>query len=272
MPTLPKIIALGTGTADTVKYAKTAFFIQDEAINLLIDTGGGSEILARLDHCGIALNEIQHVFITHKHIDHIFGIFWILRFRGAAIHSSKAPNLTIYASEENIGLIKQVSGLFLKKKVLELFDTKIMFIAVNESSTALLDGGWAVKFFDIQSEKENQLGCHITFPHGKTMAFIGDEPYRDAIFPFCENVDYLFHDAYCLKQDREAFAPHKISHSTAQEAAANAQRVKAKNLILFHTEDKATFGKRKALYTEEARKEYSGNIFVPDDGDIIEIK
>lgn len=271
MPTLPKIIALGTGTADTIKYTKTAFFIQDEMTNLLIDTGGGSEILAQLDHCGIALNEIQHIFITHKHIDHIFGIFWILRFRGAAIHSGKAPSLTVYASAENIILIKQVSVFFLKKKVLDLFDTKILFIAVDENSELMLKD-WAIRFFDIRSDKETQWGCHITFPHTKTLTFIGDEPYHDALLRFCENVDYLFHDAYCLERDREIFAPHDISHSTVKEAAVNAQKVKAKNLILFHTEDKATFEKRKALYTEEARKEYSGNIFVPDDGDIIEIK
>ena len=271
MSVLPKIIALGTGTADTAKYAKTSFFIQDEKTNFLIDTGGGSEILGQLDQCGIALNDIQHIFVTHKHIDHIFGIFWILRFRGAAIHVGKAPSLIIYASKENIVLIKQVSGLFLKKKVLDLFDTKILFATVHENDESMLND-WAVKFFDIRSDKEPQWGCRITLPHGKTMAFIGDEPYRDAILRFCENIDYFFHDAYCLERDREIFAPHEISHSTVTEAAINAQKVKAKNLILFHTEDKSTFGKRKELYTEEARKEYSGNIFVPDDGDVIEIK
>ena len=108
------ILALGTGAADSTKYYQTSFLLQDSDTNLLIDTGGGSGILAQLDRFGVPLADIQNIFITHKHIDHIFGLFWILRFRGAALHAGKAPNLTIYATRENIALIKQISAIFLK--------------------------------------------------------------------------------------------------------------------------------------------------------------
>lgn len=37
-----------------------------------------------------------------------------------------------------------------------------------------------------------------------------------------------------------------------------------KNLLLYHTEDK-NIAWRKALYLEEGRKYYSGNLYVPDD-------
>ncbi len=266
----PTITALGTGIADSTKYFQTAFFIQDTSTNLLIDTGGGSGILAQLDTFNIPLNSIQNIFITHKHIDHIFGIFWILRFRGANIASGKAPTLTIYASSENIALIKQVSMLFLKEKVTSLFDTNIQFIAVDTNKNAQLND-WNIQFFNIQSTKETQYGCTITFSDSKKLAFIGDEPYTDKISAYCQDVDYLFHDAYCLEKDRSIFTPHEISHSTAKEAGANAKKVNAKNLILFHTEDKATFGKRKELYTEEAQIEFPGTVYVPDDGEVIEI-
>src|SRR3989344_5129571 len=239
---LTNIIALGTGAADSTKYYQTAFLIQDANTNLLIDTGGGSGILAQMDRFGVELNDIQNIFITHKHIDHIFGIFWILRFRGANIHSGKAENLTIYASQANIALIKQVSALFLKEKVLALFDTKILFIAVEETPEATIND-WSLRFFDIQSKKEEQWGCAITFPNNKKLAFIGDEPYTDTIAPYCNDVDYLFHDAYCLEKDRELFRPQEISHSTVQDAAKNSQQTGAQHLILFHTADTVTFGK-----------------------------
>lgn len=264
------ITALGTGAADSVKYFQTAFFIKDDQTNLLIDTGGGSGILAQMDRYNIDLNEIQNIFITHKHIDHIFGIFWILRFRGANIHSGTADKLTIYASAANIALIKQVSALFLKEKVLALFDSKILFIPVNETAKTTTSD-WNLHFFDIQSKKEEQWGCAITLANDKKIVFIGDEPHTKAITPYCLNADYFFHDAYCLERDRELFHPEEISHSTAKDAAMNAESVGAKNLILFHTEDVATFGKRKELYSAEAKQHYSGNVFIPDDGDVIEI-
>lgn len=267
----PTITALGTGVADSVKYFQTSFFIKNDQTNILIDTGGGSGILAQLDRFNIALNDIQNIFITHKHIDHIFGVFWILRFRGANIHSGKAPNLTIYASANNIALIKEVSAMFLKEKVTALFDSKILFIPVNDTPDTTLND-WNIQFFDVQSKKEEQWGCAVTFPNTKKLAFIGDEPYTQAIASNCMNADYFFHDAYCLEKDRRTFTPHEISHSTTKEAGVNAQKVQAKNLIIFHTEDKATFGNRKALYTAEASTEFSGNVFVPDDGEVIEIK
>ena len=43
-----------------------------------------------------------------------------------------------------------------------------------------------------------------------------------------------------------------------------------KNLVLWHTED-GTYGKRRELYTNEAGNYYHGNIWVPDDGDLIEL-
>ena len=266
----PTITALGTGTADSTKYFHTSFYIQDSDTNLLIDTGGGSSILGQLDKSNISLNNIQNIFITHKHIDHIFGIFWILRFRGAAIHDNKAPDLTIYASAKNITLIKQVSALFLKEKVLALFDSKIRFIPIDNALDTKLND-WVIQFFNIQSKKEEQFGCKITLPTQQTISFIGDEPYADAILPFGGEVDYLFHDAYCVEQDRGLFHPEEIFHSTVKEAAKNAEKLKASNLILFHTEDIKTFGNRKELYTQEARKEFSGNVFVPNDGDVIEV-
>jgi ribonuclease Z len=266
----PQITALGTGAADATKYFQTSFYIHDESTNLLIDTGGGSGILSQMEKTGVQLNSVMNIFITHKHIDHIFGLFWILRFRGAAIAKGEAPDLTIYTSTENIALIKQVSKMFLKEKVTSLFDSKILFIAVDDQSEIVLHD-WRIQFFDIQSKKETQYGCKITFKDNTTMSFIGDEPYTNAITPYCENVDYLFHDAYCLEKDRELFHPESISHSTAQEAGIRAQKLGAKNLILFHTEDSSTFGNRKELYTKEAQKEFSGNVYVPEDLENIDI-
>lgn len=264
------ITALGTGAADSTKYYQTSFFFQDEKDNVLVDTGGGSGILAQLDRFGIGLNDIQNIFITHKHIDHIFGIFWILRMRGAAIAAHTAPELTIYTSRKNIALIEDVSKQFLKQRVLSLLNTNIHFVAIDEQRDIKMSD-WGIHFFDIQSSKEEQWGCNMVLPNDTTLSFIGDEPFTDKLLSYCLQTDYLFHDAYCLEQDRNIFHPEEIPHSTVREAAKNAHQVGAKNLILFHTEDRATFGKRKELYTQEAAQEYSGNIFVPNDGDLIEI-
>ena len=43
-----------------------------------------------------------------------------------------------------------------------------------------------------------------------------------------------------------------------------------KNLLLYHTEDK-TLSSRKEKYTAEAKKNFNGNVYVPDDLDVLDL-
>ena len=49
-----------------------------------------------------------------------------------------------------------------------------------------------------------------------------------------------------------------------------AEQLGVKNLILYHTEDK-NIARRKQLYTEEGRKYFHGNLYVPEDLEKIEL-
>ena len=47
-------------------------------------------------------------------------------------------------------------------------------------------------------------------------------------------------------------------------------KLRIKNVIIYHTEEKHG-EKRKELYIKETKKYYSGNIYVPNDLEIIDI-
>ena len=49
-----------------------------------------------------------------------------------------------------------------------------------------------------------------------------------------------------------------------------AESLNVQNLVLYHTEDK-NISDRKKLYTEEGRKYFSSNLYVPDDLETISI-
>ncbi|SJU61627.1 ribonuclease Z [Clostridioides difficile] len=87
---------------------------------------------------------------------------------------------------------------------------------------------------------------------------------------FCEDVDYLFHEAFCLYSQKELFKPYEKHHATVKDACNNAKILAVKNIILYHTEDKDLLH-RKELYIKEGSKEFNGNIFVPDDLEIIDL-
>ena len=54
------------------------------------------------------------------------------------------------------------------------------------------------------------------------------------------------------------------------DAAKLAAELGVKHLVLWHTEDKH-YKERKALYSAEARESYAGDLYVPDDLDVIEL-
>lgn len=264
------ITFLGTGAADATKYYHSCFYVRDEKTGLLVDTGGGGGILAQLEKASIPLEDIRFLFITHKHMDHLLGVFWILRFLGSKISKGTAEGLTIFAPEKVIKAIRDVSPIFLKEKITGLYDEKIQFKSINDGKEFSL-GEWTIKPFDLQSKKEEQFGFRLTFKDGVSVVCLGDEPYKDTLLEQCKGADYFIHDAFCLERDRERFSPHEIHHATVKGAAEAGERAGAKNLVLVHTEDKATFGIRKELYTKESKKYFNGAVFVPNDLEVLEI-
>lgn len=266
-----KIIFLGTGSAETTKYFNSCFYIKEDDEGLLVDTGGGNQILSYLEKSNIRLGQLKYIFITHKHIDHLMGIFWILRFLGSKISKGEAQDLVIFCSKELSDVIQQISFKLLKKKVTDLFGKKIFFETIqNDKQISIYD--WKIKCFNIQSSKDEQYGFRLEFSDGKTFVNLGDESFNEAITQYAINADYILHDAFCLEEDQSIFNPHHINHATVKDAANNANKLRSKNLILFHTEDIKTFGKRKEVYTKEAKKYFSGKIFIPDDLEVISLK
>ncbi|MCI7041359.1 MAG: hypothetical protein MR992_04385 [Lachnospiraceae bacterium] len=81
---------------------------------------------------------------------------------------------------------------------------------------------------------------------------------------YAANSDYLLCEAFCLYEDREVFKPYEKHHITALDAGRLADELSVKNLVLYHTED-SSLSTRKQRYGEEAEKNFSGKVYVPDD-------
>lgn len=71
---MEKIIVLGTGTASVLNNFNTCFILEDSNKDyILVDTGGGNRILKQLKSANVELSKIHNIFISHKHIDHLYG-------------------------------------------------------------------------------------------------------------------------------------------------------------------------------------------------------
>ena len=141
-------------------------------------------------------------------------------------------------------------------------------VPVHDGETRkILD--YDVTFFDIHSTKAKQYGFTTVLKNGQKLTCAGDEPYNSECESYVAGSKWLLHEAFCLYEDRERFKPYEKHHSTVKDACELADKMEIGNLILWHTEDK-TIQTRKERYLQEGHSCYQGNLFVPDDGEIID--
>ena len=73
------ITMLGTGNAMVTECYNTCFVLEDGDKHLLVDGGGGNTLLRQLKQAGFDWKDMREIFVTHKHVDHIMGVVWMIR-------------------------------------------------------------------------------------------------------------------------------------------------------------------------------------------------
>ncbi len=195
----------------------------------LLDCGEGTQL--RLRQLGISMASIEHVFITHLHGDHVFGLPGML----STMHllNRKSP-LYIHAPA---GLEKMMAFYFdflgerepsfpvihVKVEadglapVLDTDTTDVYAFPLNHSVPAY---GYLFREKPVRK----------SYP--RSVAYCTDTAPRTEIPSWIKGVDLLFHEATFLEHDAEAAA--KYLHSTARQAAQTALDAGAGQLLLGH--------------------------------------
>lgn len=277
-----KLTMLGTGNAMVTNCYNTCFAFEEDGRCFLVDAGGGNTILRRLREAGIDWKQTRDIFVTHKHIDHILGIVWMMRiFCQNMKRGSCNGEARIYAHREVVEILQNLAATLLQKnqadyiRLQTLPERKAGNEAAFQAETCLRliiveDGemtqilGHPVTFFDIHSTKAKQFGFTLEFAPKRRLTCCGDEPYNEAEYLYAKDSEWLLHEAFCLYEQADVFHPYEKHHSTAKDAALLAEQLGVKHLLLYHTEDK-NLARRRELYTAEARQQFQGEVHVPED-------
>lgn len=261
---------LGTGNAMVTKCYNTCFTISCGNHHFLVDAGGGNGILAQLEKTGISFNQIDGMFITHGHTDHILGALWVIRKMAMLTSAGKRTvPFDIYCHDEVADMLMTFCKLTLKKKLMDEIGSHIIITTVTDG-TSLKASNYDFTFFDIHSTKKKQFGFKAILPDGQSLVCLGDEPYNSSNRQYVENADWLLSEAFCLYADRDTFKPYEKNHSTALDAGKIAEELHIKNLVLYHTED-SDLANRKSRYTAEGKSVFSGKVYVPNDLETIRL-
>lgn len=128
-----KLTILGTGCASVTDCYNTCFVLSDNGQNFMVDGGGGNTIFKQLKSAGINWKSIRHIFITHKHMDHLFGIMWFVRMICQHINrNTYEGEAYIYGHDEVIKIIRDIANLLLLKRELDLIGDKLHLVTVED--------------------------------------------------------------------------------------------------------------------------------------------
>lgn len=259
-----KLTILGTGNATVTECYNTCFVMSEGNEHFLVDGGGGNTILRQLKQVNIDWKEVKDIFVTHKHLDHITGVLWMIRMICQTMNRGQYEGeARIYAHKEVIELLHTMAKMLLSEKETRFIGERLHFIEVTDKEERNIIGH-NVKFFDIHSTKAKQYGFSFFLNETEKLTCCGDEPYNESEKDYVMGSKWLLHEAFCLYAQADVFKPYEKHHSTVKDACMLADQMNIENLILYHTEDK-NIANRKALYHAEGKEFYARNLFIPDD-------
>lgn len=296
---------LGCGSAlPTMKRNPTSQLVYVQERQLLLDCGEGTQL--QLRKYKLKFHKINHIFISHLHGDHYFGLMGLLSSFSLLGRKSM---MSIYAPKQ----LNEILKLHFKKGKNEL-DFKINFIELNTQKEELIldDGVIEVRSFPVVhrikccgfSIKEKIKQCNIKKsaiekynisieqivnikqgadfiykgkiilnkeltenpPKARKYSYCADTKYSESIIPYIENSDLLYHEATFLENMRDR--AKATYHSTAIDAAKIARKAEVKKLLLGHYSARY---KDLSEFENEAKPIFS-NVVTVKDGDVFRIE
>jgi len=227
-----EVLILGTGSATPAygRHPSSQVVNFNEAL-FLVDCGEGTQ--TQLSRFGIRMNRLSHVFISHLHGDHYFGLPGLL----ASMHlNGRTNDLHVYGPPglgEILDLQFRHAGTALQ--------FHLVFHPTHPGAAEILLEAprLRVTSFPLHHRvpctgfRFDETVRASKHPATRSYAYCSDtraffSGYMDAI----RNVDLLYHESTFLHE--MVGRAEETLHSTALEAAQVAKRVGAKKLLLGH--------------------------------------
>ncbi|MDR1604223.1 MAG: MBL fold metallo-hydrolase [Gracilibacteraceae bacterium] len=262
-----RLTMLGTGHAMTTRCYNTCFALAGNADGnyILIDAGGGNQILTRIEAAGLTWPALEAVYLTHAHTDHILGVPWLLR---RFAYAPDGARRVIYGHADVLAALHLICRATLGPDFQERVSGAVAYRTVADGDT-FRAAGLDLRAFDVQADRMRQFGLEAAWAGGR-FVYTGDGRYNAGADSRAVGADWLMGEAFCLERDREFYRPGEKGHGTARDAGLLAARLGAANLVLVHTEDDH-LSERRRDYSREAGEVFPGRVHVPDDLETIEL-
>ncbi len=262
-----EITFIGTGSAmPPPGRGTTAFTVRTEDMLFLADAG--PTVYSDLLRASIEPAQIDAVFLSHGHADHIVGFPQLalqLKFvqRPSPLKVFCTPAVREAACSITRLTFPEASDLLEKLQWVELAEGP-------RQSHDLTDGIQLTTELVFGPPYMPVLGLRLDFlDKGVSMAFSADTAPSDTLASLATGCDLLIHEASFSATLQPDVSPEMFFHSDARQAGQIAARAKVKRLALVHLN--RLHGNHRRVLTAEAAESFKGLILVPEDGDVIQL-
>ena len=200
----------------------TCFHVAAASTNFLIDCGASSMVALR--RCGLALNAIETVFISHLHGDHFGALPFLIV--DAQLGSKRATPLTIAGPPGLRQRLADAMENFLpgSTKVSRKFATEIIELEPDRRATV---NGVEVTPFEVRHVCGAPPFALRLEVDGKAVSYSGDTEWTEALVPAARDADLFIAEAYFYDK------PIKY-HLDTKTLLAHRDELRPKRLILTH--------------------------------------
>lgn len=251
----------------------TSQVVTHDGNNYLVDCGEGTQI--QMINYKIRRSKISHIFISHLHGDHYFGLIGLINSFGLLSHQQELNVFGPSPLKEIIELQLKVAdtklpyqlNLHTISKPATLLDTEKLSVKCFRTNHRIECYGFLFtekkqprklkpekakeyeipqSFYDRLKAGEdytqkdgsiikNELVTEAAEP-GRRYAFCADTKYDESLIPHIQGADLIYHETTYLDNLRER-AENRF-HSTTRQAAALAKKAGVKKLLIGHFSSK----------------------------------
>jgi ribonuclease Z len=230
----PRVVFLGTGGALNCERYQAAVLVEHGDTRVLLDTGGGLGLVRRLLAAEVDPPSLGHVFLSHRHLDHMGGLEpLLLTLSLHAFHAGTAPPaVSLYALPGSAAAIR--ATLAAADAVGERrLGGQLSWVTPAPGAPVTLAGGVSLTLTAVDHlPVGGEAAACLIVAGGARVVYSGDTRPCQALATVAHGADLLIHEVGGL--ETRAGIVHQVGHSTAADAGRIAARAGVRALALFH--------------------------------------
>jgi ribonuclease Z len=273
-----RVTLLGTGSpAPVMKRFGPGVLIQAGGKTLLIDAGRG--VTQRLLQSGVRLGQVDALFLTHLHSDHVVGIpdLWLTGWLEASYAQRKGP-FVVLGPEGTAGLMDGLKNAYAWDIKARIADQNLNPAAIESKVTEIKEGvvydQSGIKVSAIQVDHGELL--HPSFGYrvdyaGRSVTVSGDTRFSENLIKHAQGTDLLIHQVAAASDALLKLPAFKVilaHHTLPDEAGTVFSRVKPRLAVFYHfvllgTPTIPAVTEKQVF--DMARKTYDGPLLIGED-------